>query len=71
LFLHFYVNKKEDGILEPLQEKHVLTGINLECLACILENKESHYDSDVYDAVLSFINYVSFSGPVQITFCCK
>ncbi|XP_037439436.1 uncharacterized protein LOC119307462 isoform X2 [Triticum dicoccoides] len=38
-------------VLKPLQAKHVLTGINLESLAAILQNKESHYELDVYDDI--------------------
>ncbi|KAM0865143.1 hypothetical protein ACQ4PT_043479 [Festuca glaucescens] len=49
-------NRQADGVLEPLQNKHVLTGINVECLAAILQNKETHYELDVYDDVLTHIS---------------
>ena len=67
-FFIFYFNRQADGVLGSLQAKHVLTGINLECLAAILQNKESHYDLYVYAAVLSDIYYVSFPCPLQVTF---
>ncbi|WVZ95630.1 hypothetical protein U9M48_041364 [Paspalum notatum var. saurae] len=50
VFVEF--DRQADGVLEPLQAKHVLTGINLECLAAILQKKESHYDLDVYADVI-------------------
>ncbi|KAM0832627.1 hypothetical protein ACQ4PT_064776 [Festuca glaucescens] len=54
VFVEF--NRQADGVLEPLQNKHVLTGINVECLAAILQNKETHYELDVYDDVLTHIS---------------
>lgn len=50
VFVEF--DRQADGVLEPFQAKHVLTGINLECLAAILQKKESHYDLDVYAYVI-------------------
>ncbi|KAL5681793.1 hypothetical protein ACJX0J_008178, partial [Zea mays] len=50
VFVEF--DRQADGVLEPFQAKHVLTRINLECLAAILQKKESHYDLDVYAYVI-------------------
>ncbi|PWZ54471.1 Alanine--tRNA ligase [Zea mays] len=50
VFVEF--DRQADGVLEPFQAKHVLTGINLECLAAILQKKQSHYDLDVYAYVI-------------------
>ncbi|GJN09020.1 hypothetical protein PR202_ga26987 [Eleusine coracana subsp. coracana] len=55
-------DRQADGVLGPLQAKHVLTGINLECLSAILQNKESHYDLDVYTDVISDIFSSSGKG---------
>jgi alanyl-tRNA synthetase len=53
--------------LEPFQAKHVLTRINLECLAAILQKKESHYDLDVYAYVIRQVYSVSFPCPLRVT----
>ncbi|ONM02469.1 Alanine--tRNA ligase [Zea mays] len=58
VFVEF--DRQADGVLEPFQAKHVLTGINLECLAAILQKKESHYDLDVYAYVIRQVYWVSF-----------
>ncbi|KAK3150539.1 hypothetical protein QOZ80_3AG0234470 [Eleusine coracana subsp. coracana] len=60
VFVEF--DRQADGVLGPLQAKHVLTGINLECLSAILQNKESHYDLDVYTDVISDIFSSSGKG---------
>lgn len=67
LLFIFQFDRQADGVLGPLQAKHVLTGINLECLAAILRKKESHYELDVYTDVLRDIYYVSFPCPLQVT----
>ncbi|XP_022680020.1 alanine--tRNA ligase-like [Setaria italica] len=60
VFVEF--DRQADDVLGLLQAKHVLTGINLECLAVIFQNKESHYDLDVYADVLSNIYYCAGPG---------
>lgn len=60
VFVEF--DRQANGVLGPLQAKHVVTGINLECLAAILQNKKSHYDLDVYADVLSKIYYCAGQG---------
>lgn len=48
--------------MEPFQAKHVLTGINLECLAAILQKKEIHYDLDVYAYVIRQVYWRTGKG---------
>ncbi|ONM02476.1 Alanine--tRNA ligase [Zea mays] len=60
VFVEF--DRQADGVLEPFQAKHVLTGINLECLAAILQKKESHYDLDVYAYVIRQVYWRTCKG---------
>ncbi|ONM02490.1 Alanine--tRNA ligase [Zea mays] len=60
VFVEF--DRQADGVLEPFQAKHVLTGINLECLAAILQKKESHYDLDVYAYVIRQVYWRTGKG---------
>ena len=46
------------GVLRPLLVRHVITGMNIESLASILQNKISHYDSDVLTHILKAIQFV-------------
>ena len=45
-------NRKADGSLHPLSEKHIDTGMGLERLAMILQNKKSNYNSDVFSPLI-------------------
>ncbi|PVH62305.1 hypothetical protein PAHAL_3G263200 [Panicum hallii] len=63
-------NRQADGVLSPLQAKHIITGINLQCLAAILQKKESLYELDDYDNIIDCISsrageeFDSYSGKV-------
>ena len=48
-------NRKKDGTLEQLPEKHVDTGMGYERLVRVMQGKQSNYDTDV------------FTGTIQIT----
>ncbi|ONM02463.1 Alanine--tRNA ligase [Zea mays] len=71
VFVEF--DRQADGVLEPFQAKHVLTGINLECLAAILQKKESHYDLDVYAYVIRQVYWDidSMTGLVLASLSCN
>ncbi|MEO0733572.1 MAG: alanine--tRNA ligase, partial [Bacteroidota bacterium] len=53
VFIQF--NRKADGSLEPLPEKHVDTGMGFERLAMIIQGKKATYDTDVFTPLLSEI----------------
>lgn len=52
-------NKKEDGTFEPLAHKNVDTGMGLDRTICILQGKESVYDTDVFSGILAEISALS------------
>lgn len=52
-------NKKEDGTFEPLTHKNVDTGMGLDRTICILQGKESVYDTDVFSGILAEISALS------------
>ncbi|GMH85559.1 hypothetical protein TrST_g13055 [Triparma strigata] len=60
VFIEF--NKDETG-LKPLPNKHIDTGMGLERLASLLQNKMSNYDIDVFQPLFSKIDSMSASGP--------
>lgn len=53
-------NRKANGQLEPLPAKHVDTGMGLERLCMALQGKQSNYDTDVFQTLISAI--CSMSG---------
>ena len=52
-------NRKANGSLEPLPQKHVDTGMGLERLCMALQGKKSNYDTDVFQNMISEISRIS------------
>lgn len=49
-------NRLKDGSLQPLPARHVDTGMGLERLVRILQEKSSNYDTDVFQPLIQFIS---------------
>ena len=50
VFMEF--NRNAAGILEPLEHKHVDTGMGFERLCRVLQNKNSNYDTDIFAPII-------------------
>jgi alanyl-tRNA synthetase len=57
VFIQF--NRKADGKLEELPDKHVDTGMGFERLCMVLQGKKSNYDTDVFQNTISKIAELS------------
>src|SRR5699024_4408664 len=57
VFMQF--NRKADGSLEELPEKHVDTGMGFERLCMVLQNEISNYDTDVFSPLIKEIEKIS------------
>jgi len=53
VFIQF--NRTSKGNLEPLPSMHVDTGMGLERLAMAIQNKESNYETDVFQSLIGFL----------------
>ena len=52
-------NRKANGELVNLPEKHVDTGMGFERLCMIVQNKQSNYDTDVFQSLIQRISEIS------------
>ena len=52
-------NRKKDGSLEPLPNKHVDTGMGFERLVRVIQNKKSNYDTDVFTGTIAVVEKIT------------
>ncbi len=52
-------NRKPDGTLEPLRDKHVDTGMGFERICAVIQGKDSNYDTDVFMPIINAIEHIS------------
>ncbi len=57
VFIQF--NRKANGSLENLPQKHVDTGMGFERLCRVLQNKTSNYDTDIFQPIIKTIEKIS------------
>ena len=62
VFIQF--NRDENG-LTPLPAKHVDTGMGLERLCSLLQDKDSNYDIDAFQPLFTAIEKLSSVGPYE------
>ena len=59
VFIEF--NRKANGSLEKLPEKHIDTGMGFERLCMVLQNTTSNYDTDVFTPLIREIETLTKS----------
>jgi alanyl-tRNA synthetase len=57
VFMQF--NRKANGTLEDLPNKHIDTGMGFERLCMVLQNVQSNYDTDIFKPIISEIGTIT------------
>ena len=57
VFMEF--NRNADGSLNSLNKKHIDTGLGLERLTMVLQNKKSNYDTDLFQPLINTLEEIS------------
>ena len=52
-------NRDEKGMLHDLPQKHIDTGMGFERICAVLQNKNSNYDTDIFQPLISKISELS------------
>lgn len=52
-------NRKADGSLEHLPQKHVDTGLGFERLSMVVQKKQSNYDTDIFQTIINELIRIS------------
>ena len=52
-------DRQEGGSLKPLPAKHVDTGMGMERVTSVLQNKDSNYATDIFAPIFQAIHVVS------------
>lgn len=60
LFVFPGLGREADGTLKPLPKKSIDTGLGLERLVSVLQNKMSNYDTDLFIPYFEAIQKVQF-----------